>query len=175
MNSQAVQVWVAVVAHLAFVGHMVIMRPDLTGEREAAELLGEARRAVNRREINAAVEAYRTSPIYSLGLVGWALLSRRPLIGFVRDWTRRERPRWPDDLVRYLSGRPSPFEEDLALAPAHIWRDAAGADARRRLLPWIVAATRPDPAERSRDLLRLTDGAPDRPAAAVASWMRGLL
>lgn len=53
-------VWVAIVAHLAFVGHMVVMRPDLTAEREASELLGEGRRAVNRREIDAAVEAYRT-------------------------------------------------------------------------------------------------------------------
>lgn len=116
-----------------------------------------------------------TSPIFSLGLVGWVLLARRPFVGFVRDWTRRDRLRWPEDLVRYLSGRPSPFEEDLASAPAHIWRDPGGSDVRGVLLPWIVAATRADPADRAVDLRRLSGGAPDRPAAPVAARLRALI
>lgn len=117
-----------------------------------------------------------SAPLFSFGLVAFTLLSKRPFLQFVRDWTGERHPVWPETLERFLSVSPSPFEEAIFRAPREVWRQTNGGGILRlRILSLLFAATRYAPGVRTDELVRILGPAAEfYPAAACVAWLRNL-
>jgi hypothetical protein len=116
------------------------------------------------------------SPIFSLGILAWKLLSRVSFRRMLKKFAlyNAELP-WPDVAEIFLMYPYLPFAAAIAPARADIWRDPNGTVLRRELLEFVFAATAYEKEDRRTALTKLFgENVGDHPARAAKAWLEQL-
>lgn len=112
------------------------------------------------------------SPLFSLGIMAWRLLSRLAFAKFLEQCPLyRKGTKWPENARWFLSHEYQFILEQAARVSERTWRDAGGGPRRQELLSFVSAACVYEEVPRREELVRLLGpDAASRPARAAARW-----
>lgn len=117
------------------------------------------------------------SPIFSLGLVAWKLISNISFRRMISSFPLyNPRLGWPEEAEMYLWYPASPFAETVMRGDDRLWRDPDGLALRMEILRFIFASTIYDAGNRAKALQQLFgESCGDHPAVLTTTWLSKIM